>query len=963
MTQRPSDLCFRYDPLDLTNPESKRLVRVNPQTRDGLLDCEIWHVEEATEYSTVSYHQDQFSDDLQIFLNGRLRKIKRTLSEFLAVARVLFPQKAFWIEAICIDDNNEDEKDRQIKLASQIYRMASEIYIWLGPHDTYTSHAIDILGKELWDHNLLVSDQSVDAVRFWVGLCEILTNKYWRRAETMQEFALSLKGSIMQGEHLLSIEKFTDSSKRISSDLSKNFKAIYKDLHRDFRLMLKRSGISALMKIRESVQDPSSSEEAPGIWKVIAAQPDTYCDNIKKRVFSVLKFTKHEGDFDINPHLNPFELFLECIWLEHDSEDTGTHVGQLARLLDLSPASILMYTRETDKSFRIPGTETDGLASVENRSLYERSSVSKDSWQMWKDTGLSSPDTEPGPYFVTTGLVDLNWVNGTGGPDTFFVPQKCQLKLALRAGPTNIFLLLGCHFADDGIGSQIKNSATMLSAIQSQEMSDDEFKSQNIRSCCELGIYETQCTTSKMAIYYAVIDGSVYTKDELEARALRYFNDEDTVSIRRSMIWTTPESTAATQLFDLADVLAEDSDPGIRFKDTLEGIEATPSTRWEDSVELRDHKSSVGKVAFSPDARLLASYSTDDTIRLWDTTTGSTKRLLEGFQGRSKNLAFSADGKLLAHELINGDIQVWRLATEQTCRNLVSLSKWGQVTAIAFSPNSELIASSNINQNKVRLWDLRTTDEPQLLEAYGHYAAVTALAFSPDGALLASGSLDRSLIIWDLTNEGLPRRLTGHTGTVVCVAFSPDGSLIASASPDKTVRVWHLETGITAHILRGHGDAVSSVCFSPCGRLIVSGSEDGTLRVWDVETGQTRYKLAKHKNAVNSVAFSPNGRLIASGSEDSIVRLWGVKKVEGRTILGQLDIHSKELKREIAGFFRKFSELSDFLGLEIQKQGGRTGGKRTDEEEHELEEMPNQSQTRGDENVTHRKAYTRDSED
>ena len=220
MRRRP-DLWFQYDPLDMTSPTAKRLIRINPELREGLFDCEIWHEEADTKYITVSYNECGSLDDIEIFMNGRIKKIKHTLSDFLAVARVLPPQQAFWIEAICVDDTNEQERVRQIKLAPQICSMSTEVYIWLGPHDAYTSHAIDILSKEFWDSKLLVSDQSVDAVRFWVGLCEMLLNKYWRRAETMQEFALPLKGQIMQGEHVLSLHKFMDGSKKIRSDLGK----------------------------------------------------------------------------------------------------------------------------------------------------------------------------------------------------------------------------------------------------------------------------------------------------------------------------------------------------------------------------------------------------------------------------------------------------------------------------------------------------------------------------------------------------------------------------------------------------------------------------------------------------------------------------------------------------------------------------------------------------------------------
>lgn len=108
------------------------------------------------------------------------------------------------------------------------------------------------------------------------------------------------------------------------------------------------------------------------------------------------------------------------------------------------------------------------------------------------------------------------------------------------------------------------------------------------------------------------------------------------------MIWTTPH--LATQSLEIAT--------------TQKLGESRREVRWEDSVELTEHKSSVRTLAFSPDGSLLATYSADNTICLWDTATGGTKRLLKGSEGLAKSLSFSTDGKPLAHELCNGDIQV-----------------------------------------------------------------------------------------------------------------------------------------------------------------------------------------------------------------------------------------------------------------------------------------------------------------
>jgi len=73
----------------------------------------------------------------------------------------------------------------------------------------------------------------------------------------------------------------------------------------------------------------------------------------------------------------------------------------------------------------------------------------------------------------------------------------------------------------------------------------------------------------------------------------------------------------------------------------------------------------------------------------------------------------------------------------------------------------------------------------------GHRDSVTAVAFSPDGETLASGDVEGRIILWDIaSHQPLGQPFTGHKKGVLSMAFSPDGGTLASGGEDNNVILW-----------------------------------------------------------------------------------------------------------------------------------------------------------------------------
>ena len=296
------------------------------------------------------------------------------------------------------------------------------------------------------------------------------------------------------------------------------------------------------------------------------------------------------------------------------------------------------------------------------------------------------------------------------------------------------------------------------------------------------------------------------------------------------------------------------------------GLQTTPAQ------VILEHGSSVTSVAFSTNA-ILASGSSDGTVKLWNVESHENIATLEGHTRGVTSVAFSTNA-ILASGSSDGTVKLWNVESHENISTLEGHT-WA-VTSVAFSTNA--ILASGSSDGTVKLWNVETHTNIATLE--GHESRVYSVSFSPDGTLLASGAAGNTVKLWDVETHTNIATLGEYSwwaeGTLV--AFSPDGTLLASGSDDNAVKLWDVETRTNIATLADDyaRNDVNPVAFSPDGTLLASaGSDDNTVKLWDVETQEIIATLEGHWTDVTSVAFSPDGKLLASSGYGE-VKLWNI---------------------------------------------------------------------------------------
>jgi len=290
------------------------------------------------------------------------------------------------------------------------------------------------------------------------------------------------------------------------------------------------------------------------------------------------------------------------------------------------------------------------------------------------------------------------------------------------------------------------------------------------------------------------------------------------------------------------------------------------------SYALYSHKDSITDLILSPSGKILATASKDKTVKLWNIKNDSITNYGSSDTQANKAL-FSPNGQIIATNNWDDEtVKLWR-RDGSFLRNIQ-----GDSSVMSFSPDSQAIITGS-REDIIKLW----TYEGEEVTWKNKIGSIASIEISPDGQRIATVGSDYTVRLWkrDGTPIGVLYKYPVNRNRVKkipTVVFSPDSQIIATVGNDNKVKLWKTD-GTSIKTLSGHAQSLEKVVFSNDSQFIATIGDDNFVNLWKHD-GTPIAILTSHQNRVTKVIFSPNNKILASldsenfRSGNSQIRLW-----------------------------------------------------------------------------------------
>lgn len=270
----------RYTFLDPKTDEIRLITLLPSDETSSKIECLLSHVSlnSKPDYEALSYAWgDQKEDIGAISLGGKPFPVTPNLESALRYLRLAEKPRTLWVDALSINQIDDEEKTHQVQHMRTIYELASRVVIWLGKASDDSDLAMDLIADI---HRVGPQDYkaNLEDAKSWEALGMLYRRPWWSRVWVLQETAVGPQDPIVGvGDKSLSwgalesARQFVDErikTYNINEAISKMVISVVKttavsvhNIRRDFSPSLPLSSLESLLKKTMTFQSTDARDK------------------------------------------------------------------------------------------------------------------------------------------------------------------------------------------------------------------------------------------------------------------------------------------------------------------------------------------------------------------------------------------------------------------------------------------------------------------------------------------------------------------------------------------------------------------------------------------------------------------------------------------------------------------------------------------------------------------------------
>ena len=333
-------------PVDRTSREI-RLLKLHPNNDEGVIKCDMqtYNHHDRPSYAPVSYTWGPEIVHTNIVINGALFPVRENLWDFLQQQRLHGNYGHFWIDALCIQQSEVQERNHQVRMMDSIYTQARAVFIWLGKERDGSDIAMQMLADWAWDYRYILplafhdiedfgrhcwsqyggqfevdssrpySYHKKQSFRKYVTLEEarsilkLFQREYWSRMWIIQEVMLAHRLEIFCGTKILSEHRLRQFIKNRGEMCNPKNPYSFVPTHKE----ITSSPAWHIATMRSALEKP---HEGTGFQRLLQTYGHHECEDIRDKVYALAGVWTYKSSLDIDYRKSAKEILVDVFYLE-----------------------------------------------------------------------------------------------------------------------------------------------------------------------------------------------------------------------------------------------------------------------------------------------------------------------------------------------------------------------------------------------------------------------------------------------------------------------------------------------------------------------------------------------------------------------------------------------------------------------------------------------------------------------